>query len=249
LTKLDLTRIIENTDLHKDGEGAGFRGVFYLDVYPAAQPMIFIIDPTVTSQVHNVARHPLSNNFLRGLVGTKSVFSTNGKEWQAQRSWFAPAFSMSHLTTLVPGMVEETLVFREKLTKYAVSGETFSMLELAIRLTIDVISRSGFDMKLKTQTEDGPIYDAFQGAISWTAGLVANTFHKALSPYMMDYYTRRLDKLLGQYVKERYADGMDDKATKSILDLALRGYRKENGKIGKSVTKLDNEFLKIAVDK
>jgi hypothetical protein len=42
---------------------------------------------------------------------------------------------------------------------------------------------------------------------------------------------------------------MDDKATKSILDLALRGYRKENGKLGKSVTKLENEYLKIAVDK
>lgn len=226
----------------------GFRGVFYLDVYPAAEPMLFIIDPTVAAQVHNVARHPLSNNFLRGLVGTKSIF-TDGKEWQAQRSWFAPAFSMSHLTTLVPGMVEETLVFREKLTNYAVSGETFPMLELAIRLTIDVISRTGFDMKLKSQTQDGSIYDAFQGAISWTAGLVANTFHKALSPYMMDYYTRKLDKLLGQYVKERYADSMDDKATKSILDLALRGYRKENGKLGKSVTQLDNESLKIAVDK
>ena len=234
------------TELARD---QGFRGVFYLDVYPAAEPMLFIIDPTVAAQVHSVARHPLSNNFLRGLVGTKSIFSTDGKEWQTQRSWFAPAFSMSHLTTLVPGMVEETLVFREKLTKYAVSEETFSMLDLAMRLTIDVISRTGFDMKLKSQTEDGPLYDAFQGAISWTAGLVANTFHKALSPYMMDYYTRKLDKLLSQYVRKRYADSMDDKATKSILDLALRGYRKENGKLGKSVTKLDDEFLKIAVDK
>jgi sterigmatocystin biosynthesis cytochrome P450 monooxygenase len=227
----------------------GFRGLFYVDLYPAAEPMLFIIDPTVATQVHNVARHPFSNHFLRGLVGTKSVFSTDGKEWQAQRSWFAPAFSMSHLITLVPGMVEETLIFREKLTEYAVSGETFSMLELAMRLTIDVISRSGFDMKLKSQTEDGQIYDAFQGAIGWTTGFVENTFYMALAAYMMDYYTHKLDKLLGQYVKDRYADNMDDKAAKSILDLALKGYRKENGKLGKSVTKLDNEFLKIAVDK
>ena len=28
------------------------------------------------------------------------------------------------------------------------------------------------------------------------------------------------------------------------LDLALKYYRKENGRLGKSVTKLDNEFLK-----
>jgi hypothetical protein len=48
------------------------------------------------------------------------------------------------------------------------------MLELAIRLAIDIISRPGFDMKLKSRTEDGPIYDAFQGAMGWTAGIAAN---------------------------------------------------------------------------
>jgi hypothetical protein len=45
----------------------------------------------------------------RGLVGTDSIFATHGKEWQQQRSWFAPALSLTHQLTLVPGMVEETL--------------------------------------------------------------------------------------------------------------------------------------------
>jgi len=100
---------------------------FHMDLYPGAESMLFIIDLTVATQVHNVARHPFSNHFLRELVGTKSSFSTDGKEWQAQRSWFTPAFSVSHLTALVSGMVEETLIFRGKLIEYAVFGEVFSM--------------------------------------------------------------------------------------------------------------------------
>lgn len=60
-------------------------------------------------------------------------------------------------------------------------------------------------MKLKSQTENCQIYNAFQGAIGQTTGLVANTFRKALASYMMDYYTHKLDELLGQYVKNHYA--------------------------------------------
>ena len=53
---------------------------FHMDLYPGAESMLFIIDLTVATQVHNVARHPFSNHFLRELVGTKSSFSTDGKE-------------------------------------------------------------------------------------------------------------------------------------------------------------------------
>lgn len=228
----------------------GFRGLYYVDTYPFAEPLLIIVDPSVSAQVNSVPRHPFAIQFLRGLVGKKSIFSTTGAEWQAQRSWFSPAFSLASITALVPGMVEEALIFKEKLTKLAVSGETFSMNKAVIRLTFDVIARSGFDLRLGSQTNDNPIFTHFQGAVDWTAGMTDGIVKKLLSPIMMDWHTHKLDKLLRALIKERYALSSDDRGTKSISDLALRGYQKENGRLGKSGRPdLDDEFMQIALDK
>jgi len=226
-----------------------FLGLYYLDLYPFSESMVFVLDPAVGAQTNQFVRHPAAHKLLRGLVGTKSIFSVEGAEWQAQHSWLAPAFSLQHLLTLVPSIVEETLIFKEKMTQYAVSGERFSMNEAVMRLTIDVIARTGLDLRIGSQKEDSPLFAAFEGAISWGAGFTDPLFKKILSPFMMDYHTRTLDRLLSQFVKERYASGADDKVTKTIIDLARRGYLKENGK-GNSVSgDLDPEFVKIAVDK
>lgn len=228
----------------------GFRGLYYIDTYPFAEPLLIIVDPGVSAQVSNIPRHPFAVQFLRGLVGKKSIFSTTGAEWQAQRSWFSPAFSLTSITALVPGMVEEVLIFKEKLTKLAVTGETFSMNKVVIRLTFDVIARSGFDLRLYSQTKDNPIFMHFQGAVYWTAGVTDGIVKKLLSPIMMDWHTHKLDKLLGALIKECYASSSDNRGTKSILDLALRGYQKENGKVERSgQPDLDEEFMQIALDK
>jgi cytochrome P450 len=234
------------TEMAKDHD---LRGIYYLDLYPFAQPMVFLLDPAVSAQVDRLPRHKIALDLIRGLAGTKSIFSTTGTEWLAQHSWFMPAFSISHIMTLVPGIVEETLVFREKLTKYAVSGETFLMNEDVMRLTIDVIARSSFDLRLESQTKDTPIFKHFQGAIGWAAGLTEPIFKKILSPYMMDYHTHKLDILLTDYIKKRSTSKTEDNGTKTILDLALKGYQKEMGKIGTPTSMMDPGFMKIAVDK
>ena len=227
-----------------------FRGLYYMDLYPFAEPMVFILDPSIVSQITSFSRHPHASAYLRGLVGTKSIFSTQGSEWAAQRSWFSPAFSSSHILTLVPGMVEETLVFREKLTALAIQGKRFSMNDLCLRLAFDVIARSGFDIRVKSQSQESEVYDAFQGAVEWTAGATASWLTKRLSPFMMDWYTRKLDKYLGRIIRDRYAGKVEDGASKSILDLALKGYQKENGKLeGVSNASDDEDFMRIAVDK
>lgn len=227
----------------------GLRGIYYLDLYPFAEPMVFLLDPAVSAQVDRLPRHNIALKLLRGLTGTKGIFSTTGTEWLAQHRWFMPAFSATHIMTLVPGIVEETLVFREKLTRYAVSGETFSMNEDVMRLTIDIIARSSFNLRLESQTKESLIFKHFQGAIGWAAGLTDTTFKKILSPYIMDYHTNKLDKLLTAYIKNRTTSKTEDNETKTILDLALKGYQKERGKLGTSASMMDPEFMKIAVDK
>jgi cytochrome P450 len=135
-----------------------------------------------------IQRNYRSIDFLGGLVGTDSIFSTHGKEWQQQRSWFAPAFSLTHLLTLVPGMIEETLVFKEKLTQLAVSQKEFSMNDELTRLTIDVIGRSVGDIKLNSQSSYSGIQHSFEKAIDWCVGQANPWWQRALRPFMVRWY-------------------------------------------------------------
>ncbi|KAH9217713.1 cytochrome P450 [Leptodontidium sp. 2 PMI_412] len=236
------------------GTEHNLRGLFYVDISPFGEPMVFITDSAVALQVQtspNIHRHPFVKTFLRGCVGTKSLFSTNGAEWSRQRSWFALAFSLSHLLKLVPGMVEESLVFKEKLTRFGVSGEVFSMNDATMKLAIDFIGRTVGDIHLKSQTEYSAVQNNFAKALSWTAGQTDPLWKKVVSPFMMDWYTRKLDGLLGDVIKKKYREGKDDGVEKSILDLALKGYLKDTGKVGgaKAVRPdLDPEFMRIALD-
>ena len=233
----------------------GFHGLFYVDLYPASESFLFILDPALAMQVQDspqFKRHTYVEGYLRGIVGTKSLFSVHGAEWKRQRSWFSPAFSMAHLVTIVPGIVEETLVFREKLTKHAMSGEILVTNDATMRLTIDVIARSVGNIRLKSQTANSDIYHHFTKAVNWSAGNLAPLWHRLLSSTMMDFHTRKLDRLLGEMIKEKFRNTTEDGVSKSILDLALKGYSKDNGKVGdKKTTKggLDPEFMKVALDK
>jgi len=125
---------------------------------------------------------------LGGLVGTDSIFATHGNEWQQQRAWFAPAFSLSHLLTLVPGMIEEVLVFKETLTKLAVSKETFSMSEKLSKVTIDVIGRTVGDIRLNSQTGYSGIQDSFQKATEWSIGQGEPLWVNILRPFIQPWY-------------------------------------------------------------
>ena len=233
----------------------GLRGLYYMDLYPFSDSFLFITDPALALQVQDSPefdRHAFVNKFLGGIVGTESLFTKRGAEWKRQRSWFAPAFSMAHLLTMVPSIVEETMIFREKLTQHSISGDIFPMTEATVRLTIDVICRSVGNIHLKSQTEYSAIQYHFGAAISWTAGHTAPMWHKLASSTMMNYHTKKVDKLLEEVIKAKYKGGNEDGVSKTILDLAYKGYTKDNGKLGegkKMAVEMDPVFMKIAIDK
>jgi cytochrome P450 len=233
------------------------QGIYYLDLYPVGESMVFITDPHVASQVQSDTntfyRHPFALSTTARLSGKKSLFSTMGATWQRQRGWFAPAFSMSHLLTLVPAMVEETLVFKENLTRFAVSGEVFPMNDAAVRLAIDFIGRTVGDIRLGSQTGYSAIQSAFESTINWTPAQAKSLWKKVCAPIMEWWYASKLDRLLGAEIRERFkGKAMEERLSKSILDLAWKGYLKEKAKAGG--TKVigadqDEEFMQIALDK
>jgi hypothetical protein len=85
-------------------------------------------------------------------------------------------------------MIEEVLIFKETLTKLAVSKKTFSMSDELGKVTIDVIGRSVGDIRLNSQTEYSGIQDSFQKATEWSKGQGDPLWVKILNPLMQPWY-------------------------------------------------------------
>ena len=58
---------------------------------------------------------------LKPVIGTDSMITLEGEHWQRLRKMFNPAFAQGHLEKLVPGIVDETLIFVDILNEAAKS--------------------------------------------------------------------------------------------------------------------------------
>jgi cytochrome P450 len=117
---------------------------FYFDTWPFGPPILMIIDPDIAAQVtqqHSLGKHPSLGQYLKPLLGQKSMVALDGEEWKRIRAMFNPGFSLNHLMTLVPGIVDNTLTFVETMNNYADKNDVFQLEEEATRLTVDIIGR------------------------------------------------------------------------------------------------------------
>jgi cytochrome P450 len=211
--------------------------------------LVVIIDPDVAKQIQTspkiFTRHLEILRLLKDFLGAKGVFFAVGETWTKTRGWFKPAFSMSHLRTLVPsGMLEETLVFKEILTELATSKQTFRMF--------DLIGRTVADVRIKFQIEYSAIQDSHSKAVLSVPDKTAPIWIRIVRRIQFYWSTGNLDKYLLKIIKEKYQQGRENERDMSILDLALKGYSKDKGKLdGGKIARadLDPEFMEIALDK
>ena len=92
--------------------------LFYLDLWPFADPMCVVVDPELAAQVTqqpSLPKHHTLGDFLTPLLGADNIISADGDAWKQLRALFNPAFSLNHLVTLVPSIVDHTLTFVETL--------------------------------------------------------------------------------------------------------------------------------------
>jgi cytochrome P450 len=94
--------------------------------------VLLIIDEGIANKVQAIDNLPKAQEAygkLKPVLGQNSMITLEGEHWHRLRKMFNPAFSQGHLETLVPGIVEETLVFVDILNNAAKSGETLLMLD------------------------------------------------------------------------------------------------------------------------
>lgn len=68
--------------------------------------------------------------------------------------------------TLVPGIVDDSIVFTKKLAEHAEKGEAFRMEEDATRLTVDIIGKVTLDLQLGTQRGENEMITAFREQVT-----------------------------------------------------------------------------------
>ncbi|KAI4127421.1 MAG: hypothetical protein LQ347_004607 [Umbilicaria vellea] len=141
---------------------------------------------------------------------------------------FNPGFAHRNLTLLVEDIVEETIIFRDKLWRLAELKEVFEMEDIATLLTFDVIGRAVLDEKFGSQTSSNDLVIAFRKQLSWLADTnPVNVVDKLnfLRPVMNWWYHRKMEIYLRNQLTSRQPD--PDSKKKYVIDLALDKYRQD----------------------
>ena len=100
------------------------------------------IQATQTSPEIASERPTRLDQFFRPLAGGPNLFDLPEKKWKPWRAVFNKGFSADHLSSLIPGMVEEALKYRDTLKKLALKGDLFQLDPITLRFTMDFIGRT-----------------------------------------------------------------------------------------------------------
>ena len=211
--------------------------VFYFDTWPAAAPMCVILDPDVAYQVtvqRSLPKHKTLEDFLVPITGPRSIVSLEGKEWKQWRSLFNPGFASGHLHSLVPGMVDDCVRFRDILQNHLSNDDVFQMEEAATKLTLDIIGKVVLDVSLNGQSSEHVVVTSLRNLVALVPKYNdINPFriYNPLRPLIARRNHLRMDAYLENVLDERLAMGQESstdaprasKRSKPVIDLAIDG--------------------------
>lgn len=236
-----------------------------MDLWPVAEPFVAIMDPDICQQFSvetQPLKHPSLKLFMEPLVGKDDMVSSDGQKWKKWRSMFNPGFSTQHLTTLVPGIVDDCLVYCDILDENAKSKCIFRLEEASTRLTIDIIGKVVLDLHFDMQRGENECIAALREQVH----LLPNE-DQTFNPFQMwrpyGIYCRWkndriMKRYLGKLLDEKFAIkdpvSIKKQRSKTVLDLALDDYltKESDSEKGGTTTNtgprtLDKEFKEGAI--
>ncbi|KAL8798194.1 MAG: hypothetical protein Q9182_006867 [Xanthomendoza sp. 2 TL-2023] len=237
--------------------------IFYLDAWPFITLTLVVASPETLAQItteHVLPKFPAIKDFLFPLANGKDIVSMDGAEWKYWRNMFNPGFSANHLMKLVPDIVRETTVFCDVLHDHADKRDIFKMKHLTDNLAMDVIGKVVLDSALGCQRQSNPMVNALRRQMRWMVfGSEGNPFQHLhpLRPFVHRYNTYQMDRYISPEVDARFKvhrQTLESKtvsappvASKSVVDLALAAYLKQNPGVDSS-GRIDPVFKEIAIN-
>jgi cytochrome P450 len=244
--------------------------VFYVDWWPLGPRWVFIADPELASKFlttgQSLPKSRLVTAYLAKLLGASNMVSLEGQAWKSLRSIFNPGFSASHLITLVPYVVDSSLVLLDLLREKAKTGELVELDPLTIGFAIDIIGKVVMDSDFDSQKKPHPIVSTFRKQVLMMPSASSiGPFDdiNLLRPFRLWWNQRKLDNLLGAEIDRKVAarktsqqqangngHASDEKLKKdrkrSIVDLALDAYEKQVA--SGAADAMTSSFRSMAID-
>ncbi|KAI1759479.1 cytochrome P450 4V3 [Hypoxylon sp. FL1150] len=231
--------------------------VIYLDLWPAADSLVSVVDPVAASQftiVQSLPKHSVATEFMYPLTGNVDIVSSEGELWKKWRSRFSPGFSPRNLTALLPELIEEAQVFVDGLKGLAGKNEewgpVFQLEEKTTNLTFDIIVRASVDLRLHEQSRStpSPLKKALMNQIE-LMGMMANAARVFLPIGRMPWHHAAIkknnrvmrDALIPQIEDKLQSDFRTDLKKKTIVDLAIKHIDKDGQSASRE--KPDTEFV------
>lgn len=85
------------------------------------------------------------------LIGSQSLLIKEEEDWKAVRKTFNPGFAPTHLSSLLPLIVDRTKRFITNLEEKAATGEVFELESLCTTVTFDIIAGVALNMDVNAQ--------------------------------------------------------------------------------------------------
>ena len=117
--------------------------LFYLDMWPFGPQILVVSSPDAAFQItqkHSLPKYRGLRKFIYPLTHGFDLLTMEGPQWKSWRGIFNPGFSAAHLITLVPSLVEDTMVFCDLLRQRDKLGVA-PLEDATTNLAMDVIGR------------------------------------------------------------------------------------------------------------
>ena len=243
---------------------------FYVDTWPFGPPILLLSTPSTLHQItqeHSLPKYHMVKKFLSPLTDGLDIVTMEGQMWKTWRGVYNPGFSLSHLMSQVPSIIEETKVLCEILQEHVQKNDIFKMKSLTDNITMDIIggivlyvhppSNHGStllivdsDTRLNSQRSQNKLVNAIRSQIRWlTFGNKINPWERwhPFRPFIHWYNAYVMNSYISRELDHRFATYQDGKRhTKSIIDLALETYLAEKPD-EKLKTGMDTTFKKFTI--
>ena len=240
------------------------QGACYFDLWPVGWAFLIVMSPDIATQatqtVYQVAneRPPELDDFFKPIAGGPNLFDMPEKKWKPWRAVFNKGFNSDTIVSLVPGMVEATLLYREVLGDLAAEKKLFQLDLITLRFTLDFIGRTVLNATLG-QDGQNTLANSMLSQISWLApNKEINPFEMINLPRFLVLWWngRKMDAYIGRELDKRYQEYRRNETSPrgSVMDLVLRAYMGERrssviqmGEKDQVPEKIDPQFRAFAV--
>jgi cytochrome P450 len=237
-------------------------GYFLMDLWPMFVPIIMTFSPDIAAQVstkYDLPKPKDQQESFQPIIGGPSLITMNDAQWKIWRSLFNTGFSATHMLSLVPSLVDSVEVFCEQLHKH-VGGDMFYLDDLAMQLTMDIITKTTLDIDLDNQRTEHKLAKALNTILAWHSFWDPRILLNPLRRPIQWYYGRVMDSFIKGELQNRFEEMKTERAShdlkvpkkaKSVIALALEEYLTrphQQDKKALSHIKLDPDFANIAAN-